>query len=348
MMPRTAAADGMDLRELRYFRAIAEFGTFSKASAHLRVAQPALSRQMQKLEHSLGVALLRRTSRGVTPTPAGEALLRRTRRLEHELEVARREVTGFADSVTGVLRVAVQYPLSVLMVPRLMRRFQLAYPGVTLHFIDGVSGSIGQGLLSEEIDVAIVEVPSHDHVDLTARPLWIETVHLVGPASAVMGTGCGTASRIAWDAPVALAEVEALPLIMPSQKHAQRRLVEAAFARSHLRLRPIIEADGAMMILEMVKHGLGYTLMPPCVFQPLVAAGELVSTPTRPSIRRTVALVTRTTLLDERAVGAFVAMVDEAVPDLVHSARFGPAVLYRPAPDLVAAEAPARVAEPAG
>jgi DNA-binding transcriptional LysR family regulator len=76
----------VDLKGLRYFRAIAERGTFSKAAAHLRVAQPALSRQIQKLEHDLGVQLLQRTARGVMPTEAGRLLLDRTRQLEQGLE----------------------------------------------------------------------------------------------------------------------------------------------------------------------------------------------------------------------------------------------------------------------
>ena len=72
------AGEAMDLKDLRYFRAVAESGSFSKAAAHIRVAQPALSRHMSRLEHSLGVELLRRTSKGVILTPAGAELLKRT------------------------------------------------------------------------------------------------------------------------------------------------------------------------------------------------------------------------------------------------------------------------------
>ena len=105
----------MDLRELRYFRAIAECGTFSRAAAQLNVAQPALSRQVKKLEHELGVELLRRTSRGVVPTEAGQALLQRTTMLEQEVDAARRYVSSMADKVTGALSVASN------------RRFRLSY-----------------------------------------------------------------------------------------------------------------------------------------------------------------------------------------------------------------------------
>ena len=68
----------MDLKALLCFRTVAELGTISKASSRLGIAQPALTRQIQKLEHSLGVALLHRTHRGVRPTVAGQLLLDRT------------------------------------------------------------------------------------------------------------------------------------------------------------------------------------------------------------------------------------------------------------------------------
>jgi DNA-binding transcriptional LysR family regulator len=88
-----AEEETVDLKDLKYFRAIAECGTFSKAAAHLRVAQPALSRKIQKLENDLGVQLLQRTARGVTATEAGRVLLGRTQELEQALEDIRREVT---------------------------------------------------------------------------------------------------------------------------------------------------------------------------------------------------------------------------------------------------------------
>ena len=91
----------MDLKDLKYFRTIAECGSISKAAAHLRVAQPAVSRKILKLEHDLGVQLLRRTSRGVTPTEAGQVLLQRSIDLERSIDETRREVARYAERPTG-------------------------------------------------------------------------------------------------------------------------------------------------------------------------------------------------------------------------------------------------------
>ena len=312
----------MDLKELRYFRAIAEAGTFAKAAARLRVAQPALSRQMQKLEHSLGVELLRRSSRGVTPTAAGQLLLKRTMKLEEELEDTRREVSELSEQVVGSLRVAAPYPVSTLMIPSLLLDYRKRYPNVLLHAIDGYSGSITDSLLDERLDVAIASPTSHLHVDLTVFPLWTSELRLVGPASA--------ASMPLFQADsVPLTEVAKLPLVMPSKSNAIRRIAEHAFARQHLRIRPAVESDGPLLTFAMVAAGLGFTLFPRTTFLPWEESGELISRSVTPGVRRTIAIITRTALLHEKAVAHFVEMAKEAAVALVATERFQSTFLFQ-------------------
>jgi len=312
----------MDLRELRYFRTIAQCGAFSKAAAQLNVAQPALSRQVRKLEHELGVTLLLRTARGVSPTEAGQALLQRTRLLEEQLDEARRYVSGMAETVTGALSVAVQCPVSLILIPDLVKAYRARYPEVALRLREGMSADIIEDLLSGRIDVAIVDTPSHQNVELTSRPLWVETFSLVGPiGDAITGRG-----RIA---PASYAELATLPIIIPSRRHAVRRLVDAAFERQSLRLHPVFEADGAPMIFELVKEGLGYTIMPSSTFQRLAERDELSSVQIRPAIHRTISIVIRAKLHDDRVVATFRALVGEAAQRLVGNERFGPVSFYQ-------------------
>ncbi len=84
----------MDLRQLRYFTAIVEQGSFSKAATKLRVAQPALSQHLRHMEDELGVALLHRGTRGVLPTEAGERLLLRARAILAEFARIARQRPG--------------------------------------------------------------------------------------------------------------------------------------------------------------------------------------------------------------------------------------------------------------
>jgi LysR family nitrogen assimilation transcriptional regulator len=312
----------MELKELRYFRAIAELGTLSKAASRLRVAQPALSRQMGKLEHSLGVKLFSRGARGVTLTPAGIVLLEGSGRVEHAVSEVMKEVTSMSQGSTGLLRIGAQYPVSTTLLPRLIQHYQAAFPSVTLHPSEGYSGEILDALLSERLEVAIVDPPSHPHVDLTAVPLWLSTMRLVGPATAAQ-TPLFQSARISMEA------VAQLPLILPGRAHSLRRLVDQAFARHKIRLQPSIEAEGSLMIFEMVRMGLGYTIFSEAGFHPLEQRGEIVSREIQPVIRRTIGIVTRTSLRDERTVTNFIAMAKEEAKRLVLTERFSHACLYQ-------------------
>ena len=95
----------MELRHLRYFATVASELNFTRAAAKLRVAQPALSRQIRQLEDELGVALLTRTSRGVQLTAAGSAFLAEARELlthsERAMRAARSRITSAAPSIFG-------------------------------------------------------------------------------------------------------------------------------------------------------------------------------------------------------------------------------------------------------
>jgi LysR family transcriptional regulator, nitrogen assimilation regulatory protein len=311
----------MELKELAYFRKVAEFGTLSKAATYLHIAQPALSRHMQKLEHELGVELLKRTSRGVMATQAGQVLLERTLHLREEMEEIRREVSKFAKQPRGVLRVALGYPLAVLMVPQLVKAYNARYPEVALHFVQGFNSELSDGLLSGDVDIAISEAPGNPHADLNIAPLWMDTLCLVGPASAA-------------DTPLfhresaSVADLANLPILIASQRHALRRLVDAAFARQHLKFQPAFEVDGPRVILEMVTAGLGYALMPTCAFYSYQVRGEVVAIPVRPSIRRTVSIITRTALLGGRAVTPLLELIIAAAPRIIGSKQFAGATLF--------------------
>lgn len=316
----------MELRELRYFRTVVECGSFSKAAVKLMVAQPSLSRQIRALEHELGLPLLRRSARGVSPTDAGKVLLERTLRLEEDVDGIRRSFATMASQVTGRLRVAVQAPVSFVLLPDLVRNYRARYPNVILELVEGFSGDVIEKLLAGVIDVAIVDIPSTPIAELNATPLWVETFSLFG------WTG---APAIPPDrsTPVTLAEIAELPLIAASARHAIRYLVEAAFERRSLKFQPVIEANGALMIFELVRAGLGYAVMPASVFRPHYAFCELRSAEIETVIRRTISITARSSVVEDRAISSFREMALELLPELTKSTRFGPVALYAIAQD---------------
>ncbi|WP_428393854.1 LysR family transcriptional regulator [Lichenicoccus sp.] len=300
----------MDLRGLMFYRSVVELGTISKAAAYLRIAQPALSRQIQKLEHAVGVKLLQRTSKGVMPTAAGVLLLERTARLEAELADISREVAGTVQEVGGPLHVAVQAPFSTMLIPDLVKAYLAEHPGVALHLVDGYSADVIDALLDERLDVAITDAPSHKSSTLTVTPLWTDSLQLFGPGAAA-GTGLFQV------APAPLAEVAKLPLILPTARYTIRRLVDAAFAHEQLKASLILEADGPAMISAMVSRGLGFTLMPAFGTAAQINRNKVCIVETMPSIDRPVSIVTRTAVQNERKVTTFARLFKAAALDLM-------------------------------
>ena len=301
----------MDLRGLMYYRTVVELGTISKAAAYLRIAQPALSRQIQKLEHMLRVPLLQRTSKGVIPTQAGALLLERTARLESDLAEVCREVTSTAQEVVGSLHVAVQAPFSTMLIPDLVKDYIEEHPAVTLHLRDGYSADVNEALLEERLDLAVTDAPSHLSRKLTITPLWIESLHLFGPASAAN-------SGLFQEHPVALADAVMLPLILPSPRYAIRRLVDAALAREQFKPKLVVEADGPAMIFAMVRRGLGYTLMPGFGLAAALEGVKFSAVETIPSIDRPVSILTRTAVQHERKVATFTRLFKAAAQDFLN------------------------------
>lgn len=304
----------MDLKAIAAFRAVVELGSISRASAYLRLAQPALSRLIQKLEHRLGVKLLQRSSTGVTPTAAGRLLLERTAALEVSLADIEREVSGYANEVLGPLRVGVQPPFSHVVMPELVKRYVEAHPRVEFHLHEGYSADMVDGLLDETIDVVVAETPSHPSRELLVLPLWVEALHLIGPAG-------GGADPLEGGT-VTLARALDLPLILPSQRYAIRRLVEQVASREHLRVKPFLEVDGPDLIFSLVRAGLGFTLMPMLGINPSSRRAELRSVPTTPAIDRSMSILVRAAVAAEPKVATLVRMLRQSVSALAATDRF--------------------------
>src|SRR5438132_2987249 len=136
----------MELRHLRYFRAVGEAMNYSKADAQLRVAQPALSRQMQDLEDEIGVDLLRRSPRGVTLTAEGKLFLEEVRELLKRAEESVEKVRALARGEYGELHIGYAPSPTVEILPPALAEFQKSVPGVKVFLHDLSSDEMITGL----------------------------------------------------------------------------------------------------------------------------------------------------------------------------------------------------------
>ena len=152
----------MELRHLRYFVAVAEELSFTRAAARLRVAQPALSVQIRQLEAELGVELFDRSRRTISITEAGALMLAESRRLlgllDNAVELVRRTGRG----VTGRLAIGFVPSASNAALPPLLRRFGETHPDVAVHLREMAPGDLIRRLHEGDLDVCFIYLPFAD------------------------------------------------------------------------------------------------------------------------------------------------------------------------------------------
>ena len=254
----------MDLRQLRTFSCVAELGSLSKASDTLRVAQPALSRQIKLLEHELRAELFTRNGRGMVLTDAGRLLLARTAGIVRQIDQVRDEIQSAGGPPSGRVVLGLVPTVSCVISARLARRTVDRYPGISLCIVESYSGHLMEWLHRGEMDLALIYGPSSD-LHLTVQSLGRDTIVAVGPR------GSGLAQKKQVDIGWLLRQ----RLVLPSHSHGLRALIEHAAAKKKLKLDVKLEADSFRVLTSLVEEGLGYTLLPPSSVRNEVAAGRL-------------------------------------------------------------------------
>ncbi|MEE9289424.1 MAG: LysR substrate-binding domain-containing protein [Alphaproteobacteria bacterium] len=271
----------MNIRQLRYFLKIVELKSFSKASKHLRIAQPALGLQVQKLEEELGVQLLVRHARGVTPTESGLLLYEHAKIILRLLERARNEVIEIADSPRGEVAIGLTPTVSLMVGASLVETYRTACPNVSLRVVDGLSEILVEWVAMDRLDLAFTYTRAGT-AGLVREPLVEERLYLVGPGKeSSLGRG-----------KVAFERLSDLPLILPSQPHILRTLVDEAAAAQGVDLNIHLEIDSVQTMKKLVERSIGYTVLPFGAVRSEVAEGRVsASQITAPELTRTLYVV---------------------------------------------------------
>lgn len=173
----------MEIRQLRYFLAVAEELSFSRAARRLSVAQPAISRTVQELEHELGVELLTRTKRSVALTPAGAVLFHETGLLLQRLEEAARRVRRTAAGEEGELRLGYIGPPTQTFLGRIVKEFRRRNPRVTVVLEERTPERVWEMVSQGRLTLGITRpVTAHAALGLQTAALRAEPLGVVVPA----------------------------------------------------------------------------------------------------------------------------------------------------------------------
>jgi LysR family nitrogen assimilation transcriptional regulator len=260
----------MDLRTLRYFVYVAEARSFSKAAVQLRIAKPALSRQIRKLEDEVGLELVLRTRRQLELTDAGLLLLQRAHSLLRQAAQMADDIRAYGSRVQGTITLGVSPAIIEALGPRIVRESAKRHPDLRLNFVEGFSSFIFQRLIDQELTMCLMHNPPR-HRTIEIAPLLTEPMYLIGPGA--------NAHALPPALPPAQPgmRLDRLRLILPNRTHSLRMIVERAVAERSGQLDVAIEVDGYTTTKTLVAAGLGYTVLPYSAVQKEVEALQLTA-----------------------------------------------------------------------
>jgi LysR family nitrogen assimilation transcriptional regulator len=248
---------GIDLKSLRYFSAVAAARSFSKAAGHLRIAQPALSLQVKRMEEELGVSLLVRTAKGVMLTSEGERFLRSTTEVLRHFQAACDDVKAGASEPVGNVALGLPQSMAKILTVPLVRETLERWPKIRLQVIEMNTGYVPGALNAGHIDLGMMFLA--DPVQgLQYRHLVDEQLVLVGPAGAFQPIANGR-----WqDVPtIPLRELTKLKLVLPTGMHSLRELIDGYAKRNRLNLNVIAEVNAIPQLIDLARAGVGYTIL---------------------------------------------------------------------------------------
>jgi LysR family cyn operon transcriptional activator len=283
-------------RPVRYLKAVADHGSFTRAAAALHVSQPALSQQIRELEERMGVQLLDRSGRTVRPTDLGEAYLRHVRRALDELEVGDRAIHDVQDLSSGALRLGVT---PIYLLGPLIRRYRERFPGIVLTITAMAQAEIELALGADALDVGLAwSNVLAEHVE------WLP-LHTEGQPL-IVGQGHPAASgKQEMDA----AALAAVPLALLGPTFTTRRMVDRYLRRNGVQPHVAVEANSVAAIVEIVRLAGLATILPEGVAQEQRDLCVVRLTPAVDS--RRVALLQRRGGYRSAAARAFVAVAQD-------------------------------------
>lgn len=308
----------MEMRQLRYFVRTVELGSMGKAALDLNIGVSALSQQISRLESELAIRLLQRTSRGIVVTDAGLAFFSQAQlslrhaddavRAAKQARLSGHVSVGMAPSTASVLGL----PFILAMRER--------YADIRLHIVESLSGNLAAMINARQLDLAIV----FQHKKLqtwSAIPVLEERLFLIGIDEIVGGFQDGSMTPEVFSS---------LPLILPSQTHGLRALLNSSFAQQQLELTIVSEIDGLAVLMDAVRQGLGVTIQPGAAISRMLDHNLKVIEIHNPVLSRPNFLISLSD--DELSPVGLAARVvlQSVIRQLVTQGRWPGATLYRP------------------
>ncbi len=265
----------MDFTQLRYFHEVARAGTLRKASEQLNVAASALSRQIQQLEHQVGMALFDRNSQGMRLTPAGEIYARHAKLVMLDEERARNELAELKGLKTGTVRVVSAEGVVSDYLMQAIAAFRSSYPGVSFHLRVIGTDDIIKAVQNGDADIGVafngrLEAEVEFRLQIFDR----------------LCAMCAPSHPVAKKKSINLRDLLGYPLAVPVAGFGIRTLIDEACRISRLRLQPALQTNSIDALRAFASSGVGLSVITQLSVRRELASRELSAVPlTNPALR---------------------------------------------------------------
>lgn len=241
----------MELRHFRYFKVVAELQHFHNAAKVLCITQPALSNQIKQFERELDAPLFERVGRGVKLTECGEAVQASIHRVLNEVENMRSTVDDLKSGTAGTLKIGVLQSINALYLRKIVTDFDRHYPNISLCIEELANDQIEEKIIQGEIDLGIGFILKNRSKNVRTEALFSEK----------------------WKLVVSLQHKSLIKDILSGKEHTlkavllpeyfqTRKVIDAFFEASNIRLGRITEINSISSILDLVENGHSYTILP--------------------------------------------------------------------------------------
>jgi LysR family transcriptional regulator, low CO2-responsive transcriptional regulator len=257
----------LDSRQLRAFCALARTGSFTQTARELHLTQSGVSHSVKALERDVGCRLLDRLGKKVVLTQAGEQLLHHATKVLQEMENARVSLTRLGKWGRGRLRLGASTTACQHIIPPVLREFKESFPDHAITIEPGDTPAVVASLLRQRTDLAL-SLAQDKEPQLDFHPLFTDELHFI--VGALHPWARGHIER---------SEIPRQHYILYNKQSITFRLIEEYFRREQMVLNTVIELGSMEATKELVKLGLGVSILAPWIARKEIEEGSLIALP---------------------------------------------------------------------
>lgn len=304
----------MELRQLRYFVAIVDHGSLSRAARVLHIAQPALTQQVRQLEEELEAQLLHRSAQGVIATDAGKTFYEHAQAILKQVTDAKSAVAQSNDKPSGTVALGIPQSVSGALALPLLTAIRATYPEITLLLTEELTGNLIVQLKSGRINLAVL-FDDGQLSPFASTPMVEEEMMYITRANSQYGAVKKKS--------VTLAQAIKAPLILPGLQHGVRPRIEN-IVRSHgMSLDNVIEINSVAILKSAILADIGATILPVAPLLSEIERGDMVALPiSGERMARTLALCASKNIPLTNAAAAVERLVLDVTDDLCRSGKW--------------------------